>query len=79
LGHCFAQCHPLLGGATHRFPLAQRLSVAWGDIGELRIETDRWRNLPRSRAFSPLGEARNDRNSGNIRQSESFGWTIALN
>src|SRR5690242_2036744 len=68
----------LLGGAAHGFPLAQRLGIAWGDIGELRIESDGWRDLPGPRAFTALGELRNNRNCGHVRQPERLGWTVAL-
>ena len=44
--------------SSQRFPFAQRLRVARGHVGIIRIGADALGNLPRARALRPLGALR---------------------
>src|SRR6266704_7206833 len=62
----------------HRVPFAQRLRVARAHVGVLRIGAHGGEDLPRARAFPPLGRTRHDRDTADIGKTKSLDRLVAL-
>src|SRR4029078_4432735 len=57
---------------AHGFPFAERLGVAWRDVGVLRVGADVVRDLPGARTLAAFGEVHHHGHAWHVRQTEGI-------
>src|SRR6476620_3840659 len=63
---------------AHGFPFAERLGVAWRDVGVLRVGADVVRDVPGARTLAAFGEVHHHGHAWHVRQTEGIGRAFAV-